>query len=192
MFVLDSSGSIRNERFEYVRSLVLSVVESLEVRLDRTRVGVIVYSDTALLVYRLNQYTILQDMITAIQMIKFYGQETNTASALSLLCDVAFKPENGDRAGVPNIAIVVTDGNSNINRQQTVNQSIMCRQQGVRLMTASMGNFLNLVEINMIASQPLNLNVHVSPNYTIRDQLVKDLINGTCDGNFHLFRFSNL
>ena len=43
---------------------------------------------------------------------------TNTAAAIEYIINKMFKPEFGDRPGVPNYAIIITDGGSN-NKEQT-------------------------------------------------------------------------
>lgn len=56
MIVLDASGSIRSERFKYVENMTLAIIRELEIAQDKTRVGVIIYSDQALIAIRLNQF----------------------------------------------------------------------------------------------------------------------------------------
>lgn len=184
MFVLDGSGSIKNDRFSKVKQLVIAIVSQLEIRIDRTRVGVIYYSDYAVFAFNLIQYTIRQDLIQAINRINFIGNRTNTADALRILHEQAFTPENGDRPEVPNIAIVITDGASNINPEQTPVQAIICKQQNIRMITGTLGDFVNMVEIQMIASRPLEKNIFVALSYndTERNKLALQLINSTVDG----------
>ena len=50
-----------------------------------------------------------------------------------------FTPANGDRDTVPNYAIIVTDGNSNINQQNTIKEAIEARVDGVHIITVSVG-----------------------------------------------------
>ena len=47
MFLLDVSGSIRHSRFRDIQAYVIDVVDKLEVNTDRTRVGVMKFSDEA-------------------------------------------------------------------------------------------------------------------------------------------------
>ena len=43
------------------------------------------------------------------------GGQTDTSSAIRLMMTTMFTQSNGDRPNAPNVAIIITDGNSNIN-----------------------------------------------------------------------------
>lgn len=184
MFVLDGSGSIKNDRFLKVKQLAIAIVSQLEIRIDRTRVGLIYYSDYAVFAFNLVRYTIRQDLIQAISRINFLGNRTNTADALRILHEQAFTPENGDRPNVRNIAIIITDGASNVNPERTVIEASICRQKNIRMITGTLGDFVNMVEIQMIASRPFPRNIFVALSYndTERTKLALQLINSTVDG----------
>ncbi len=63
IFVIDASGSIRENRFEIVTDFVRNAVDALEVAPDRVRVGVITYSDNAYIQFNLNTYTRKDDVL---------------------------------------------------------------------------------------------------------------------------------
>ena len=54
---LDTSGSVRPERFPDVKNFVKDIVSNLEIGEDKTHVGVVTWSDDANLEFQLNQYT---------------------------------------------------------------------------------------------------------------------------------------
>ena len=56
VLAIDASGSIRHERFSEVLEYLESVSREFEIAPDRTRVGVLRYSDTAEVVFNLNSY----------------------------------------------------------------------------------------------------------------------------------------
>ncbi len=47
MFILDSSGSIGRERFLKVREFIQDIIAALDVHEDRTRVGLVYWSNDA-------------------------------------------------------------------------------------------------------------------------------------------------
>lgn len=53
MLVIDASGSTREDRLNFVKNMTINLLSSLEVRPNKTRVGIVVYSDTAQLVVKL-------------------------------------------------------------------------------------------------------------------------------------------
>ena len=58
------------------------------------------------------------------------GGRTNTQEALRKMGNEQFSSQNGDRSGVPNFAIVVTDGGSNIQRDNVKNEANSLRSKG--------------------------------------------------------------
>lgn len=89
MIVLDSSGSINEVRFANVKRMVINVVQQLDVRLDRTRVGLVYWSDYATLQFtKLDYNQVKQDVIQAISLVPFVGNRTHTSDALRMLREV--------------------------------------------------------------------------------------------------------
>ena len=63
-----------------------------------------------------------------------YFQEkgrTYTADGLTEMRKNMFTPLNGDRSGDPNIAIVITDGRSNIDRFKTIPAADDAKRSGI-------------------------------------------------------------
>jgi len=67
VFVLDKSGSILKERFPVVIEFVASLIMSMDVHPDRTRIGLVSWSDTAEVNALLNQYNTREDVIQALR-----------------------------------------------------------------------------------------------------------------------------
>lgn len=61
-------------------------------------------------------------------------RSTNTADALTQLRTKVFTAEGGVRssdAAIPRVAVVITDGRSNINASQTIPSALALRESGV-------------------------------------------------------------
>lgn len=110
VFVLDSSGSIRRDRWDIIRNFTVDVVNALIIGPVDSLVGVITFSFSATLNFNLRQYTSAATLIPALQSIPFQGFSTNTAGALQLLLASAQDGTLGLRDGRAHVAIVVTDG----------------------------------------------------------------------------------
>ena len=99
---------------------------------ERTRVGLVTYSDVATVRFHLNRYTSKLEVLTAIAFTQEKGR-TNTAGGIDEMTLNMFSAVNGDRAGDPNTAIVITDGRSNINRQRTIPAAEDARRHDVEI-----------------------------------------------------------
>ena len=121
------------------------------------RVGVIIYSTEDYLQFNLNQYNTKMEVFTAIDDIPYRFGSTNTADALRTMSTVMFTAQNGDRPGVPNICIVVTDGISNINSRRTIPDAEQARADGIHIYAIGIG-LTDTTELDGIASKPVDEN----------------------------------
>ena len=80
--------------------------------------------------------------------------KTNSQDALRLTYDSVFTSNRGDRPGVRNVAVVVSDGNSNVAAERTLAEAEAARQRGVELFAVAVGQQSNGVEMAGIASDP--------------------------------------
>ena len=58
--------------------------------------------------FHLNAYRTTRQILRAVDRIQYQYGSTNTAGALRVMREEMFIPVNGDRATVPNVAIVIT------------------------------------------------------------------------------------
>ena len=69
----------------------------------------------------LDDYMTREDVLQAIEMLPFSGGRTNTQAALAMAMNQLF---DGDREDAPNLLVVFTDGESNIEAQNTIPMAI--------------------------------------------------------------------
>ena len=115
--IIDSSGSIRDNRpadgsdnWNTQLEFLSDLIDGFTVGADATRVGAVVFSGNARLVFPLDRYNTVGEVQQAINNIAYMGQTTNTPEALRVTREQCFNPSTGDRPGVDNLAIIVTDG----------------------------------------------------------------------------------
>ena len=82
-----------------------------KIGVDDTRVSVLVFSESARLVFSLNRFNNLADIQQEILNIPFEGQTANTPEALYQTDLQCFNVANGDRADADNMVIIGIDGN---------------------------------------------------------------------------------
>jgi collagen type VI alpha len=180
-FVLDASGSIRNERFPKVIDFVVDLIEQLQISSDDTRVAVVSYSDNYAHQFHLNTYTTKQDVQLALRRIPFIGGRTNTAAGIQYMKDQLFTQANGDRPDAPNYAFILSDGNSNINQQNTIPMAVQARNQGITMITFAVGTDVNTFELRNIASEPYDKTIHAIKSWRDFPSILNPMINAICD-----------
>ena len=180
--MIDTSGSIRRRRWPLVQEFVKDIIIKMEVALNRARVGVITYADDAVFRFSLDQYSSKKDTLTAIDRLPYTGGKTNTANALEMLSTDMFTVDNGDRDNVDNVAIIISDGQSNVNSENTIPQAIQARFNGIHLAVATMENDPNNLELKGIASDPDEENIFNVRRYSQLSNMVDSIVGITCDG----------
>ena len=76
IFVIDSSGSIRNDRFSDVMQMLANLVDKFEIASDRTRIGAIKWSDKSEIQFHLNTYSSKQ--VTSIGSTSYTSDKSST------------------------------------------------------------------------------------------------------------------
>ena len=153
-FVLDISGSVYDV-YALGVAVIRQIIYGLEFRFDRTRAGLILYSDDADVRFHLNTYQDKRDLLEALS-IRTNGGRTNTQSALRLALDNVFQSSNGDRCDVPNALFLVTDGGSNIQENMTVRRAQDLKNEGTQIYVIAVGDNVNMNEVNQMASESSN------------------------------------
>ena len=128
VFVLDSSGSVSEKNWYETKQFVIDVVKALNVAADETHVSVISYSTEVRLDFDLDEYFDKAELESIIWEVAYMAGTTNTADGIRLMRDVYSR--NG-RSDVKSIAVVITDGKSNILPETTAEQAELARQEGV-------------------------------------------------------------
>ena len=163
MFVIDDSGSIRDnnppngyDQFDHVKDFVADVTERLDIGLQKSLVGVILFSSTANVVFGVTQHTDQFSLANAIYNLPYRGGVTETAIALDLL-HTAGQP--GGALNLRNdsihIAVLLTDGVSDY-PQDTETAARALHESNIYDQVYAIGvtNQINLNELKTIASDP--------------------------------------
>ncbi len=166
-----------------MKGFVKSMVDRLNVEEKRTNVGVMTFSDTAHIELHLNSYNMRYELQDAIDKIVYRRGTTNTADALRLLRTEAFQTAHGDRPNLRNIAVVFTDGGSN-NFNMTLEEAYKARAAGITILVVAISGWLNMVEINEIATDPDHFNVFTIANFDEINRIAGTMETYLCDRKY--------
>ena len=152
-FLLDSSLSVGRHHFMKIKEFVSDVVEKFEIGPEGTQVGIITFSDKAVLSFQLDEYDNIEDLRSGIANISYMRGNTATGDALSLLVSDGFSQEKGARdqaLGFRRVAIVITDGKSNEGEQDVKDVAPML--SNITVIAIGVTNNVDEVELILIAS----------------------------------------
>ena len=161
--IIDSSGSIRDNRpadgsdnWTTQLKFLSDLVGDFTVGLDATRVGAIVFSEQARLVFALDRYNTVREVQDAINSIAYMGQTTNTPEALIQTESQCFNPSSGDRSDVVNLAIIVSDGLPYPSNRRTpaLDAADALRNTGVRMVAVGITDAVDEEFLKAMSSPP--------------------------------------
>ncbi|CAH1773014.1 unnamed protein product, partial [Owenia fusiformis] len=115
------------------KKFVQNVVWNLQLSPDQTRVGVITFSSQAHVKFHLDRYKDKLSLHRAIGALEYEYGDTYTGAALSMLRRKMFRHYNGDRPNIQNIAILMTDGESNINTFRTITEARKAKKHDIHI-----------------------------------------------------------
>ena len=179
VFVLDASGSVKADNFDKMKDFVKNFLSDADVDGGSVRVGVNVYSTGSKIEFNLNEHDKKDDMFKAIDAIKYQAGWTNTASGLEKMRKKMFTFAAGDRPNVDNVAIVLTDGQSNINAKNTIPKADKARNEGIHIYAIGIG-LSDTKELEGIANKPSRDNQFAIDDFDELDGLEKQVFAAVC------------
>lgn len=130
VFLIDGSQRAGPE-FQYIRTLIERLVDSLDVGFHTTRVAVIQFSEDPRVEFLLNAYTSKDEVRNAVRRLRPKGgRQVNLGGALEYVSKNIFKRPLGSRIeeGVPQFLVLVSSGKSG---DEVDDAAVELKQSGV-------------------------------------------------------------
>ncbi|KAK3568977.1 hypothetical protein QTP86_021372 [Hemibagrus guttatus] len=124
VFLIDGT-TLMQRNFPAIKDMILNIVETLDVGLDKVRVSVVQYSEDPKLEFLLNEHSTKEEVQQSVRKIRSKGGRTlNTGEALGWVSRNIYQRSAGSRIeeGVPQFLILVTGGKSNDDVSGPANQ----------------------------------------------------------------------
>ncbi|XP_067361229.1 matrilin-4 isoform X3 [Channa argus] len=150
VFLIDSSRSVRPHEFETMRKFMIDILNTLDIGLEATRVGVVQYSSQVRSEFSLKTHSNLDSMVKGINQIIPLAQGTMTGLAIRFVMNVAFSKEEGDRPKVPNVAVIVTDGRP---QDRVAEVAAEAREKGIEIYAVGVAR-ADMTSLRAMASPP--------------------------------------
>ena len=92
-----------------------------------------VTGNEATLNFYLSNFTDLPSLTDAVRNITYLGGNKNTTGALRLMRTEIFNPANGDRPDVPDVAVLITDGDPTLEVDELPEEVRSIENRGIRI-----------------------------------------------------------
>lgn len=153
------------------------------------RVGALLFSTHVQIGFHLNKYSRKSDVVNAVGNLPIIYGSTNTADALKVLRTEMFTAENGDRPENNNIAILFTDGVSNINAWRTIPEAELVKSEGITVYSIGVnlkGQNKFIAEVKHMASSPKEEHAFIIDSFDDLIGLEKHIFITICPGTVNL------
>jgi collagen type VI alpha len=165
VFALDASTSVGQTNFQELLDVVTSIIAGLNVG-SQTRIGVLTFATEVNVLFNLDTFASKQELLNG--MSPYYtGGTTNTADAIRTANEVMFTSGRGDRDGVKNILVILSDGASN-DPSATLAASIDARTRSndpIHIVTIGIGARADHAELRALANDPTDRNYMLIANW---------------------------
>ncbi|XP_068598090.1 matrilin-4 [Brachionichthys hirsutus] len=166
VFLIDGSRSVRPHEFETMRKFMIDIVNTLDIGLNATRVGVVQYSSQVRSEFSLRTHAKLDTMVNGINQIIPLAQGTMTGLAIRYVMNVAFTAEEGDRPKVPNVAVIVTDGRP---QDRVAEGAAEAREKGIEIFAVGVAR-ADMTSLRAMASSPFEDHVFLVESFDLIHQ----------------------
>ena len=180
VFVVDTSTSVTQTNFQTVLGFLKSFLSYIDLDRGHVRIGMLIFSTDIFVQFHLNTFSHGSDILQAIDSTPFHHGNTNTAGALRTLRTEMFSLGRGDRPEVPNVALIVTDGLSNVNDSDTIPQALLARDAGIEIYAVGIG-LVDTRELDGLASRPIDVHRFSAEHFSqLQNYLARQIFTYVC------------
>ncbi|XP_047666682.1 collagen alpha-1(XXI) chain [Tachysurus fulvidraco] len=178
VYIIDGSWSVGYKDFDTAKRWLVNITSGFDVGPHYSQVAVVQYSDTPRLEIPLGAHQRTQELIKAIQAIRYMGGNTQTGRAIKFAVDHVFSSSQRSDTARNRIAVVVTDGKS---QDDVVDASVEARTQGITIFAVGVGSEITTSELVAIANTPSSFYVLYAQDYTTIDRIRDSMEQKLCE-----------
>ncbi|XP_034144568.1 collagen alpha-6(VI) chain isoform X3 [Esox lucius] len=178
VFLVDGSWSIGTENFQWIRQFLFTLVNSFDVSPDLVRIGLVQYSTTPRTEFLFNTFQDKKDILDYINNLPYKGGGTMTGEGLDFLLKELFVDQAGSRIknNVPQIAVVITDGQSQDN---VAPHALELQRRGITLYAIGIKD-ADEEQLKEIATKPHNQHVYSVSDFAALQGISQSIVQVLC------------
>ena len=152
-FLVDGSSAVGNEQnFQQLLNFVSAVSHSFSIHHDMTRVGVVVFSLEAFVIFNFHTYFDIQNIDQALSSVQYPGTDgPGTYIGRGLLVAKHYLFSASGRGHVPRAIVLLAAGRS---IDDVITPSMDIRSNGVEMFCVGIGKLYSKLQLHAMASFP--------------------------------------
>lgn len=152
VFLWFTSPKVSSKAFKYYKNFMKSMTNAADVNNGTVKVAMATYRKRGSQIFDFNAHTTKSELDAAIDAVQPTRARTGSVAAgLNFLRSNLFTSAAGDRPDVPNMIIVVTDANSNLDTNRIQREADSLKSGGNQIFVVGLG-VQNVNELKTIAS----------------------------------------
>ena len=171
---MDSSSSIGADNYNSSLIFVNRVIDSFAVGPSNAQVAVVLFSDTAQVLFNLSAYSDKTSLQAAVRRTPYLNGGTYLTPGLQLLLSTVYTAGNGARSDASKMAIIITDGQF----PNATGPAQQCKTAGIQLAAVGVGSGIDVAVLQGLISDP-NFYFNAS-NYDGLSSLIATLSTQIC------------
>lgn len=182
-FVLDASGSLK-DRYNDEKYFLKTLASSFGISKNDVRASVVTFSSWPELSIKFSDHKTTDSFNSAVDAIPLMGYQTRIDKALQMVKSEMFTPENGARASIPKILILLTDG-AQTKQTGYIDPAFPAeelRKAGVYLVVIGIGSKVDVAELKHMAGDTGTYYTAASFDELISDDFIRNISKTACPG----------
>ncbi|XP_041045943.1 collagen alpha-1(XIV) chain isoform X1 [Carcharodon carcharias] len=178
VFLVDGSWSIGDENFIKIIGFLYSTIGALDkIGPEGTQVAIVQFSDDPRTEFQLNSYSDKENLLNAVQRIRYKGGNTKTGRAIKHAKDAVFTVEAGLRRGIPRVLVVITDGRSQDDADK-ISKEMQLDGYSIFAVGVADADYSELINI---ANKPSNRHAFFVDDFDAFKKIEDELVTFVCE-----------
>ncbi|XP_028424315.1 scavenger receptor cysteine-rich type 1 protein M130-like [Perca flavescens] len=177
VLLVDDSSSISPSTFKTIKNFLADIVSNFDIGPDRVQIGLVQYNHYPRTGWHLNTYKTKGSLLKAITNLEQQAGDTKIGRALNYTLKENFKPNVGMRADSKNIAVLITDGESN---DDTLLPSMKLKRAGIEIYAIGVDH-VNIGQLGSIVSYTAETHMYYVRESSNLWDIFKNFIINICN-----------
>ncbi|XP_043544622.1 collagen alpha-1(XIV) chain isoform X1 [Chiloscyllium plagiosum] len=178
VFLVDGSWSIGDENFVKIIGFLYNTIGALDkIGPEGTQVAIVQFSDDPRTEFQLNSYSDKENLLNAVQRIRYKGGNTKTGRAIKHARDTIFTIDGGLQKGIPRVLVVITDGRSQDDVDK-ISKEMQIDGYSIFAVGVADADYLELVNI---ANKPSNRHAFFVDDFDAFRKIEDELVTFVCE-----------
>lgn len=178
VFLVESSTRVGDSAFQKVKDFLYGFVSSLDVGINKVRIGLAKYSDETDTIFLLNDYSTKNEILERIESLSYTRGNSYTGRALETVNNRFFIESAGSRAtdNIAQFLVVVTNGKSADEMKLPARE---LKSRGIYVYVTG-HNIKDIAELQEVASRPSRKFIYPQESFDAAEDVNTKLLKNVC------------